>query len=143
MSKTRRALEFLRNRPWAAQLVELIEDNGGVLRAPQGHLFEARFAFEMALACPEASIQYEYKAGVGDTSVDFRLDHNGTAWLIELVSLDETLTVQGLRHGSRYEVVPGVHVEHLSLYRDAENKRETPLAELIHVSERIEDKVWN
>lgn len=142
VSKTERAIEFLRSRAWAAQLVHLIDENG-LQATQQGYRFEARFAHEMALACPKARIQYEYRAGVGDTRVDFCLELAGHRWLLELVSLEETATLRELFDASRQQVAPGIYREHAYLRSDAPELRETSFAEVIHVGERIEDKVWD
>src|ERR1017187_511529 len=50
-------------------------------------LFEIRFARSLALAALTA--EYEHGAGVGDTTVDFRVTFD-TPWLVELVSLHES-----------------------------------------------------
>lgn len=47
-------------------------------------MFEVRFAQELQLAGVTA--EYEFRVGVGDSTVEFRLNTTPT-WLIELVSV--------------------------------------------------------
>jgi hypothetical protein len=74
-----RAIEELKSVLWASALLEAVQE----LKAPASFLFELRFAAEIHRAGFAAA--YEYKTGVGLTSVDFRLDCTPD-WLIELLS---------------------------------------------------------
>lgn len=47
-------------------------------------LFEARFAYDLSKMNLE--IQYEFSAGAGGSTVDFKVSNSGE-WLIELVSV--------------------------------------------------------
>ncbi len=63
------------------------------LNAIKSALFEIRFAYSIYNAGLIA--EYEYTAGIGDTSVDFRCtDGNNVIWLIELTSLRESVAVK-------------------------------------------------
>ena len=77
-----RAIEELEAAAWASPLLAEIRKRGG-LKAPASFLFELRFAAEIHRAGVAAT--YEYKTGVGLSSVDFRLDCRPD-WLIELLS---------------------------------------------------------
>ena len=55
-------------------------------------MFEVRFAQELHRAGVTA--EYEFHAGVGDSSVEFRLDTTPT-WLIELVSVRASDAAKG------------------------------------------------
>ena len=77
-----RAIEELKTVTWASPLLEEIRNRGG-LNAPAAFLFELRFAAEIQRVGLSAT--YEYRTGVGLTSVDFRLDCQPD-WLIELLS---------------------------------------------------------
>jgi hypothetical protein len=81
---TQRALDILRGVAWAAPLAKRIGNSGGLSAANMPFLFEARFA--LALHDCGITPEYEYAAGVGDTTVDFRFG----SWLVELYSLDES-----------------------------------------------------
>jgi len=78
---TQIALRVLRGAPWAAQLVAWVTERGGLSTANMPLLFEARFG--LALHDCGVAPSYEYAAGVGETTVDFRFGQ----WLVELYSL--------------------------------------------------------
>lgn len=69
---------------WAELLLKKIVSNGG-LNAPSGLLFELRFAADLQRAGGTAT--YEFKTGVGESSVDF-LIHSSPEWLVELASAE-------------------------------------------------------
>jgi hypothetical protein len=143
MNKNDRALAILRSEAWAKRLVDAVEEAGGIRKAPAGLLFELRFAYEARLQCPGAAITYEFDARVGGTTVDFLLPWRGMSWLIELVSLNESKAIRGMRKASRAEMSPGVWVESVALSSEAEDAHETPAAELVRVGEKLEEKVWD
>jgi hypothetical protein len=78
------ALDVLRGVPWAAKLVARVAEGGGLSTANMPLLFEARFG--LALHDCGIAPEYEYAAGVGETTVDFQFGQ----WLVELYSLDES-----------------------------------------------------
>ena len=137
-----RAIEQLRRQEWVRPLIKEIEQQGGIDAAPLGLRFNLRFAHEMRLACPDSPAQYEFNAGVGGSTVDFLLDHGGVRWLIELVALGETQTIRRLRESSRTQVGQGF-VDTVFLSFSAANRHETPFGELVHISEKLLDKVWD
>jgi hypothetical protein len=81
---TQLALHVLRGVPWAAPLVARVAEGGGLSTANMPLLFEARFG--LALHDCGIAPEYEYAAGVGETTVDFQFGQ----WLVELYSLDES-----------------------------------------------------
>ena len=95
-------------------------------------LFEVRFAFELHQAGRTA--KYEFKTGVGGSTVDFRVD--GTPpWLVEVVSLRISDPV---RNATRED---GDWTEVL-LSTNAADEKQSEEAELIRVQTRIGGKVF-
>ena len=82
--RTERAIAALSTSPWTHPLLARLEVAGGIKSDNMPLMFEVRFAQELQLAGVTA--EYEYRAGVGDSTVEFRLDTTPT-WLIELVSV--------------------------------------------------------
>jgi hypothetical protein len=143
MNKNDRAFARLRTEAWAARLVQAVDEAGGIRKAPAGLLFELRFAYEARLQCPDAAIVYEFDAQVGGSTVDFLMSQAGMNWLIELVSLDESKAIRGMREAGRTPVSPGICVESIALSGDAGDPHETPAGELIRVAEKLQEKVWD
>lgn len=133
-SRNHRALAFLRQRPWAEKLVREVEDRGGISNsANEGDLFTLRFAWELALACPRESITYEFRAGVGGTSVDFRLlTAGGRTWLFECMAINPSVAARTMEAATE-EICPGIHMSALNFKHDAEKRGERPEAELHRV----------
>ena len=90
-----RVLENLQSVGWASRLLRRIEQGGGIIAANKPLLFEARFAYELVRR--EMQVQYEYPAGVGESTIEFRII-NSKEWLIELVSVCES---EGVKLASR------------------------------------------
>ena len=87
VSRTQAAVERLSNEPWAQPLIRRLEEQGWPSVESRPLMFEARFG--EALADAAVDVEYEYSAGVGESTVDFRTVAD-IDWLIELVSLQET-----------------------------------------------------
>lgn len=81
---TERALAALSSSPWARPLIARLETSGGIKPENMPLMFEVRFARELQRAGVVA--EYEVRAGVGDSTVEFRLETT-PPWLIELVSV--------------------------------------------------------
>jgi hypothetical protein len=79
-----RVLSDLASVQWAMPLVERIARDGGLVSENMPLLFEARFAH--ALHMQGLTPEYEFRAGIGDTVIDFRVPGN-TDWLFELTSI--------------------------------------------------------
>ena len=88
---TERALAALSSSPWARPLITRLEASGGIKSENMPLMFEVRFAQELQRAGVVA--EYEFRAGVGDSSVEFRLQTT-PPWLIELVSVRTSRCVQ-------------------------------------------------
>jgi len=84
MQGTKRALAALSATPWARPLIARLENSGGIKAENMPLMFEVRFAHELLRASVVA--EYEFRAGVGDSTVEFRLQTT-PPWLIELVSI--------------------------------------------------------
>src|SRR3989338_7418629 len=89
LNYTQECLKQLQSSNWPQKLIKKI-NLVGFLPSSMHILFEIRFAY--ALYKAGFSVANEYKTGVGDTYVDFLVtETNGTKWLIELTSVDESL----------------------------------------------------
>jgi len=82
--RTERAIAELSAVPWARPILARLEDAGGIKSENMPLMFEVRFAQELHRAGVTA--EYEYPAGVGDSTIELRL-HTTPTWLIELVSV--------------------------------------------------------
>lgn len=82
--RTQRAINELSTVPWAKPLLLRLERAGGFKSENMSLMFEVRFAHELYRA--GVSAEYEYPAGVGDSTVEFRTN-TSPPWLIELVSV--------------------------------------------------------
>lgn len=96
-------------------------------------LFEIRFAHSLAMTGVTA--EYEHSTGVGNTTVDFKVNLN-PPWLVELVSLYESEAFKraswssGAYYGFR-------------LSSDAADPRESEEGEILKAQERIGSKFWS
>lgn len=99
---TRRAIEALAGVEWARPLLRRVAEAGGVVPAAMPLLFEVRFAY--ALHRCGRTAQYEYAAGVGGSTVEFRIP-GARDWLVELVSVRESEAAKAAIHqrGPLYE----------------------------------------
>ncbi|MBN2573728.1 MAG: hypothetical protein JXP73_04120 [Deltaproteobacteria bacterium] len=119
-----------------------VEDRGGISnRTNAGDLFTLRFAWELALACPDGDITYEFRAGVGMTSVDFRLQTGIRTWLIECLAINPSAAAQRLE--KKEQIEPGICVVSLAFSENAENRCERPEAQLHRAYQAIWQHVWN
>src|SRR5438105_811464 len=82
--RTEKVIAELSGVIWAIPLLSRLHNAGGIKSENMPLMFEVRFAHELYLAGVTA--QYEYPAGVGDSTVEFRTQ-TSPAWLIELVSV--------------------------------------------------------
>lgn len=84
---TQHCLETLYNVPWAQPLLQRVKEGGGLARKNMTFLLEARYAHE--LHCSGSIIDYEYSAGVGGSTIDFRIRGNPD-WFVEIVMIGES-----------------------------------------------------
>lgn len=129
-------LDELRLLSWALPLIGRIEQRGGISVATQPELFEARVAHE--LHRHGATPDYEYLAGVGDTSVDFRAPGQ-LEFLIEVVSLrtSEGANAAVRQRGPVFKF--SLSTENL---RDEDHERESIEFELMLVQRKLGEKVF-
>ena len=85
VSYTKYVIDKLRNISWAQPIIKCFNNQGGHVSENMQTMFELRFAFELYKAGYIA--ENEYNAGVGNSTIDFRIENGKNSWLIELVSL--------------------------------------------------------
>lgn len=137
-------VESLRKAGCAAPLIKKIDDQGGP-RSPQCRslLFEARFVHELH-RCGIAA-QYEHKAGVGDSRIDFAIQTDPDLWLVELVIAEETQAVGRATYeqelmGPSGDAL-GVQGKFLELRSDAVDQKNTIAGEMLKLQEKLYEKV--
>jgi len=84
VERTRDAIANLAKVAWARPVIARLNKAGGVRPENMPLMFEVRFADDLHSA--GATAQYEFPAGVGQSTVEFRLDTK-PVWLVELVSI--------------------------------------------------------
>jgi hypothetical protein len=134
---TQHVLQTLKNEPWAAQLVRTINDAGGITQANMPFLFEARIAY--ALHGRGVKPDYEYKTGVGSSSVDFRVVGKSENWLIEIVKIGESAAAAAATH--QHGPYTGRLLKTPSGGATAAEAKESPEGELLLVEQKIAEKV--
>jgi len=82
--QTERAIAKLSTVAWARPMLTRLHAAGGIKADTMPLMFEVRFAYELHRAGVTA--EYEFAAGVGDSTIEFRL-HTNPPWLVELVSI--------------------------------------------------------
>jgi hypothetical protein len=129
---TAKAIEVLKGVEWAQPVLGRLQQAGGHKSENMPLMFEVRFAYELHRAGEVAD--YEYNAGVGESTVEFRIP-GAVSWLVELVSVRTSQAAKKsvTRHGSIYEQV---------LSTDAEDAAQTPEAEMITAEQKIGEKVF-
>jgi len=142
---TETAVSVLCDHSWAQTLVAHARSRHSLpaqLRKRRGStpenasdLFELRFAAELARA--GRSADYEFAAGVGNSTVDFRVPGE-PEWLIELVSLGTTQAVKAstVEHDSGGGVVTYSHL----LSSDSPDPENTEEYEMITAIRKILEK---
>jgi hypothetical protein len=130
---TQRAIDALRGVQWAEPLLARLDKNGGVIQANKPLLFEVRFAFELHVAGLTAD--YEFSAGVGDSTVDFFVP-GPVNWLIEIVSVGVSQAVQRATRKAGL-----IYVQHLS--SDSVDCAQSEEAEMITAEQKIGEKVMS
>jgi hypothetical protein len=127
--------ESLKDLSWTKLLLQRLIEAGGVSNPnSRPHLFELRFAAELARS--GAAIDYEYRAGVDNTTVEFRVVTPSSEWLIELVSLGVSRPVRDAT-----KLKGDLWFRELS--SDAEDCRQTEEREMVLAQEKIVQKVFD
>lgn len=129
---TMHAIGVLGTLPWAQSLLRRVHAAGGITSANKPLLFEVRFALELHRAgvIPD----YEYPAGVGDSTVDFRVP-GSVEWLIEVVSIGASNAVKRATHQR------GLIYEQL-LSTGASDPAQSGEGEMITAEQKIGEKVF-
>lgn len=129
---TQGALAALCDVEWAAPLIRRVKEAGGLVAGAKPLLFEVRFANELHRA--GATPQYEYRAGVGDSTVEFRIPGD-REWLVELVSIraSEAAKAAIRQTGMLYEQV---------LSTTAPERSQSEEGEMITAEQKMGEKVF-
>jgi len=138
-----RILQELRCAGWALSLLRRINERGGITESNKPLLFEARFAYELFRR--GIQVQYEYKAGVGASTVEFRII-NSIEWLIELVSVRESEGIKLATHSSGHFFSTFLSSSNLISSKAEGNKvtkryKQSEEAEMITAQHKIGEKV--
>lgn len=136
-------LNKAQNIEWIRPLISKIETNGGIENiANIPFLFEVRYAYEIHLQ--KIQVQYEYKAGAGESTVDFRCVGKHE-WFIELVSiLPSKAGKQAIREFNPLGIkLPnGVGVYEQTFTSDGENQKMSEEGEILLAQQKIGEKVF-
>jgi hypothetical protein len=129
---TLRILNELNTVEWAKSLVSRVNLGGGLVSENMPILFEARFAYE--LHKKGIKFEYEYPAGVGESTVEFRISQP-QEWLIELVSIRRSDGVKRATKqiGPFYEFI---------LSSNSLDPHQCAEAEMITAEQKIGEKVF-
>jgi hypothetical protein len=136
---TKQVLDQLKEVEWAKPLVSSIWKKGGVTFDNSPLLFEARVAYELWQR--GLVPQYEFKAGVGTSSVDFRVPGN-PAFLVEVVSLQASAGVKQAvqENGGIYQML--LMSENLNPANPRSLQNQSEEAEFVSAQVRIGEKVF-
>lgn len=138
-------LDKLRQVPWASELLKRIDEGGGVVARNKPLLFEARLAYELSKT--KLEIQYEFPAGVGDSTIEFKISDT-REWLIELVSVCESDGIKQATKTSGNTFSTLLTSDNL-IKRNSENsvpierQKQSVEAEMITAQHKIVEKVFS
>ena len=124
-------LNSLKNIPWIKPLIRRIEEAGGISKKNKPLLFELRFAADLHNI--GLSADYEYKTGINDYSVDFRIIKDNYSWLVELVSIEIS---DAVKSATKYE---GPYEETILVTGAGKQSGE---GEIVRVQRKILEKVF-
>ena len=130
---TKKAIDSLKHSVWAAPVVRRLEESGGINSTNMPLMFEVRYAYE--LHRKGVTAQYEYSAGVGGSTVEFRVTDK-ISWLIELVSIRTSQAAKNAvtQSGMIYQQI---------LATDSEDIAQSEEAEMITAEQKIGEKVFS
>ena len=129
---TKKALDALGSVQWAKPLLRRVEAAGGLCSDAMPLLFEARFASELMRA--GATPEYEYCAGVGSSTVEFRIPGSPER-LVELVSIRTS-------NAARDAIRQSGLVNEQSFSSNALDRRQSGEGEMITAQQKIGEKVF-
>ncbi len=131
---TRRARKALAGKRWAEPLLGRVTKAGGLVAGAMPLLFEIRFAYELYRA--GSTPEYEYPAGVGQSTVEFRIPISAAReWLVELVSIRASEPAKSAirETGLIYQQV---------FSNAARDRKQSEEAEMITAEQKIGEKVF-
>lgn len=134
---TTQVLQELSSCQWTTLLLRRINEQGGVIAKNKPLLFEARFAYELVQRHVNAT--YEFNAGVGESTVDFRIS-GAKEWLIELFSIRES---EGVKAATRRDGdLSHFSLSTTNLLSDSRKvQKQSEEAEMITAQQKIGEKV--
>ena len=125
--------------PWAQEILNDVQQNGGLVGKNMAPFFELRFGH----ALHRAGIAVEYEVpGEGGSTLDFGFRSKGQPWKVEMMRLQET---QAAKAATTTEVDNnGVRWTKRILSSENKDKRQSPEGETLKAVERICQKceVW-
>jgi hypothetical protein len=130
-------IERLRSISWARPLINTIEQRGGLTFSTKPLLFEARVALALVLAGIDP-VHYEYPAGVGESTVDFRFGSQ-PRWLVEVVSIGRSDAVEAATFHSGHFYGTTLSSPHQS--KTMRERRQSEEGESLLVVQKIGEKV--
>lgn len=121
-------------------LIQKINDNGGICKNNMPLLFELRFAADLEQLGLSENLNYEFSADVDDTTIDFKIEKDNMAWLVELVSVGES---NPAKNATKTEnITDEIQISRRILSSDAEDKKQSEEKEMILVQQKIGEKVF-
>lgn len=134
VDRTREAIANLSRVAWARPVIARLNKAGGIRPENMPLMFEVRFADELHSA--GATAHYEFPAGVGQSTVEFRID-TSPSWLVELVSIRLSMAA---RRATR-EIAPLFEEQ---LFRwTSEDPGRSEEGEMITAEQKIAEKVFS
>lgn len=132
-----KAYAYLEDFDWAQPLLKEVNEKGGIVKANMSMLFELRFA--AALAAQGIKFEYEHKAGVGKTKIDFLIPGSPNM-LVELAQIGESFVPGKATHTEKSE--HGLEMRFMEIRSDAKDDT-TPQKEMVIAQGKILAKVAN
>jgi hypothetical protein len=126
-------LQQLNGVPWSRPLLARVGSPNDWSYERKPLLFELRFAGDLNAA--KLRPTYEYSAGVGESTVDFRFEAGGSEWFVELVTL---LTSDAVKRASWED---GLFFG-AQLSTDAADSTQSVEGELLLAQQKIGEKVY-
>lgn len=114
-------------------LINKIRKTGSISPKSKPLLFELRFAAELCKKGLDAD--YEYKTGVNNSTIDFRVNFKDSSWLVELVSIEVSNAVRSATKDT------GLYWTTI-LQSNSEDIKQSEEGEIIIVQQKIGEKVY-
>lgn len=139
----KRIINQVKDADWIQPLLKSIDDQGSLTSKVKSLLFELRVAHALHFSGKRAS--YEVRCGVGNSTVDFRVDGNPT-WFMEIVSVGASEAARGLVKETKPLIMDGdmfARTFSQGFSSDAPCIQESPVGEMILVQQKLGEKVLN